>query len=170
MVYRFSSVSSKEYHLTAPDGGLAGNVTYSSWLTEAWLKTDDGELRLKQKNFWSTSLLIWQNTTCVGELTSNWKGEIIINLRQPSHLEMYRVKGRGFLNYHFILLNRDGVALATITPSFKWSKLSYEFSIETHRNDSTDNRLLLLAAHSAQHTMTILGLVLFIFFVTVVAT
>ena len=107
---------------------MACKVAYdSSFSSNASTELEASTYTIKPRNIWHMVFDISKDSVGCGELGFNWKGNMVISLFG----EGYVLKHKGVKDFKFELQGPKGQVLLTMVPTMKWSKLAYNYTIQT---------------------------------------
>jgi hypothetical protein len=87
-----------------------------------------------------------------------WKG-ILITTNFNESKKKYLLKLKGLLSNRFILIDAEENEILTVDTDFKWSKLNFDYTIETSTElDNMENKelMLLTILHCINYYLTII--------------
>lgn len=129
-----------------------GSLRYPKWYsTNAWLRLQGREFRLKKKSLWRHHAKLWEGDTERGEVRFDWRGRVGFTLGQGDTAVSFQLRRRGFLKTYFELYNQDQPLLATLHPFFRWRTFSYDAEVQWQSEQGTPFSralLLLLTGHA----------------------
>lgn len=137
-----------------------GELNYKKWYNfdaEIILK-DNQKYQLVACGVWEQKIELKQNDLKFAEFKMGWNG-IIINTYFENTESSYLLKQKGMLNYIFTLTNTKNQELVVAIPDFKWTKLNYNYNIETvaEFDHLLQNELLLFTIlHCLNYYMTVM--------------
>lgn len=158
--YRANSTNSQNFSLTL-DNKKIGELVYKKWYSfSAEILMNDGtKYQLIPKGFWESKIELKDDTKILLEFKMGWKGIIIKTLFYDKE-QTFLLKLKGLLSNKFVLVDINKEELMVAETDFKWSKLNYDYNIETtQRFDSFDNKelLLLTILHCINYYMTLIA-------------
>ncbi len=158
--YKANSTDSRNFSLTFDDQNL-GELIYKKWYSfEAEIILFDGATyQLEPVGFWNTTIELKDDTQTLLEFTMGWKG-IIIKTFFDSKEDTFLLALSGLLSSKFVLIDTNKTELMAAETAFKWSKLSFDYTIETTQQfDNFNNKALLLLTivHCINYYMTVIG-------------
>lgn len=158
--YKANATNNKNFHLVSNNKAL-GELIYKKWYSfDAEIVKPEGEsYRLEPKGFWDSKVELKDNTSTLLEFKMGWKGIIIRSLLNGRE-ETFLFKFRGLLSNRFSLLDTNNEELLVAETSFNWSKITFDYSIETTQIfDDFDNKelLLLTIVHCINYYMTMVA-------------
>ena len=137
-----------------------GELNYKKWYAfdaEIILK-DNLKYQLIANGIKEQKIELKQNDVKFAEFKMESNG-IIINTYFENNETCYLLKQKGKLNYKFILTNAQNYELVKAIPDFKWTKLNYNYNIETAEefDNLPQNELLLFTIlHCLNYYMTVM--------------
>jgi hypothetical protein len=158
--YSANSTNSQNFTL-ASDNNKIGELIYKKWYSfEAEILMADGKIyQLEPKGFWDSKIELKDGDETLLEFKMGWKGIVIKTYFDKKEMH-FLLKLKGLLSNKFILLNNENEELLVAETDFKWSKLNFDYIIETNQNlDNFDNKklLLLTVLHCINYYMTIIA-------------
>jgi len=158
--YKANSTNSQNFSLTL-DNKKIGELVYKKWysFSAEILMSDGAKYQLEPKGFWDSKIELKDDTNILLEFKMGWKGIIIKTLFYDKE-QTFLLTLKGLLSNKFVLLDTNKEELVVAETDFKWSKLNYDYNIETtQRFDSFDNKQLLLLTilHCINYYMTLIA-------------
>lgn len=155
--YKGNSINSRNFNLTF-DNLKIGELIYEKWYSfnADILLSDGAKYQLEPKGFWDYKIELKDNTNVLLEFKMGWKG-IIIKTFFDNKGDTFLLKLNGLLGSDFVLIDKDKNELMIIETDIKWTKLNYDYNIETTQNfENFDNKelLLLTLLHCVNYYMT----------------
>ena len=160
--YKANATNSHNFSLTF-DNQKVGELVYKKWYSfSAEIQLTDGSnYQLEPTGFWDSKIELKDDTQTLLEFKMGWKGIIIKTLFNDSE-EVFLLKLKGLLSNKFVLLDTNDEELMAAETSFKWSKLNFDYNIETTQVfDKFENKelLLLTILHCINYYITIVAAV-----------
>lgn len=158
--YKASSSNSRNFKLTQNEKNI-GELVYDKWYSfnaEIWME-DGSKFQLEPTGFWDSKIELKADTETLLSFSMGWKG-IIIKTFFNTNEATYLLALKGLLSSTFILFDKDNEALMAAKSDFKWSKLNFDYDIETKPtfDDLANKELLLLTVlHCINYYMTMSG-------------
>lgn len=91
---------------------------------------NDNKYSIKANNIWQTKFDIFKSNSDIGDIDYNWKGEIIIRLKNKDEITKHFIlKNKSIFNFKFELRDFLTNHLWTITPIWSWKGFKYNFAI-----------------------------------------
>ncbi len=114
---------------------VLGQLAMIGWTgCKGIVELTDTEYEIAHANFWGTRYEILKDGRNIGEMTTNWKGEILINLTDRDHQPVqFKMKYRGFFNFRFEVWVNQQFHLLTLHPESNWFKTHYR--VEVHNSN-----------------------------------
>ncbi|RYY39352.1 MAG: hypothetical protein EOO08_10940 [Chitinophagaceae bacterium] len=143
--YTAKATNSQIFNLFDINGKL-GELGYQHWYSfHAEIRMSDGrKYMLEPKGFWDAKVELKDGTRTLLEFKMGWKGIVIKSLFNGIE-DNYLLKYKGLLSNKFVLLDTNNQELLVAETSFKWTKLSFDYNIETTQAfDNLDNKELFL--------------------------
>ena len=158
--YKANATNSHNFSLTF-DNQKVGELVYKKWYSfSAEIQLTDGSnYQLEPTGFWDSKIELKDDTQTLLEFKMGWKGIIIKTLFNDSK-EVFLLKLKGLLSNKFVLLDTNDEELMAAETSFKWSKLNFDYNIETTQVfDKFENKelLLLTILHCINYYITIVA-------------
>ena len=158
--YKANATNSHNFSLTF-DNQKIGELVYKKWYSfSAEIQMTDGtKYQLEPTGFWDSKIELKDDTQTLLEFKMGWKGIIIKTLFNDSK-EVFLLKLKGLLSNKFVLLDTNDEELMAAETSFKWSKLNFDYNIETTQVfDKFENKelLLLTILHCINYYITIVA-------------
>ncbi|NUY79613.1 hypothetical protein HUK80_01800 [Flavobacterium sp. MAH-1] len=152
--YKVNSTDSRNFSLSKSDV-LIGELKYSKWYSfKAEVSLADGSIyTLEPKGFWDSKIELRKGDKTILYFEMGWKG-IVINFIESEKKYLLRLKG--LLSSKYVLVDIHDKELLAVETNFKWSKLTFDFNIETSGEfDEFDNNevLLLTTLHCINYYM-----------------
>jgi len=156
--YKVSSTASKRFILTQ-DEKTIGMLKYATWYSfKAEIVLSDDEIyNLEPAGFWDSRMEIRKNGKTMLDFEMGWRGIAFRNYNAGQE-EKYLLKLKGFLNSKYVLVDINEKELLVVNADLKWTKLDYDFVIETSSDfDKLENKelLLLTAVHSINYSIAL---------------
>ncbi len=158
--YKANATNSHNFTLRF-DYQKVGELVYKKWYSfSAEIQMTDGtKYQLEPTGFWDSKIELKDDTQTLLEFKMGWKGIIIKTLFNDSK-EVFLLKLKGLLSNKFVLLDTNDEELMAAETSFKWSKLNFDYNIETTQVfDKFENKelLLLTILHCINYYITIVA-------------
>ena len=158
--YKANATNSHNFTLRF-DYQKVGELVYKKWYSfSAEIQmTDSTKYQLEPTGFWDSKIELKDDTQTLLEFKMGWKGIIIKTLFNDSE-EVFLLKLKGLLSNKFVLLDTNDEELMAAETSFKWSKLNFDYNIETTQVfDKFENKelLLLTILHCINYYITIVA-------------
>ena len=158
--YKANATNSHNFSLTF-DNQKIGELVYKKWYSfSAEIQLTDGSnYQLEPTGFWDSKIELKDDTQTLLEFKMGWKGIIIKTLFNDSE-EVFLLKLKGLLSNKFVLLDTNDEELMVAETSFKWSKLNFDYNIETTQVfDKFEHKelLLLTILHCINYYITIVA-------------
>lgn len=158
--YKANATNSHNFTLRF-DYQKVGELVYKKWYSfSAEIQLTDGSnYQLEPTGFWDSKIELKDDTQTLLEFKMGWKGIIIKTLFNDSK-EVFLLKLKGLLSNKFVLLDTNDEELMAAETSFKWSKLNFDYNIETTQVfDKFENKelLLLTILHCINYYITIVA-------------
>jgi hypothetical protein len=141
--YKANSTNSREFSLTM-NNNIIGELKYAKWYSfkADILLADNSIYQLEPKGFWDSKIELKKDDNVLLYFEMGWKG-IVIHFNDSDKKYLLRLKSLWSSNY--ILIDTDEKELLAIETDFKWSKLNFDFNIETSNEfDNFENKEVLL--------------------------
>jgi len=143
--YKANSTNSRNFILTMDNVNI-GELKYTKWYSfnAEIVLANNSLFQLIPKGFWDSKieLLKGEKTLLVFEM--GWKG-IVIHSHLNGSEKKYLLKLKGLLSSTYILIDTAEKELLAVDANFNWSKLNFDFNLETSNEfDNFDNKELLL--------------------------
>jgi hypothetical protein len=149
MEYIISKNKKKFELFEKSDNSPISFLEYESWYSsEAKFEINKNYYRIIANNSWQTKFDVFCNHTDIGDIDYNWKGDVIIRLKNNESLTKHfilKIKSLWTSTYEL----RDYLTnqIFIIKPTFNWKSLSYDFHITQgenyHEHDNNVNETLL---------------------------
>lgn len=125
-------------------------LIYSNWFaSNAKTSYKSNNIEIKPKNFWASKFDILKNELDIGDLTFNWKGDVVIQLTNSEQTENnYLLRAKGFWKMAFELLDGNEVKILSLRPNFNWKKVGYDYEIELANNVENQEEIMELLIFS----------------------
>ena len=102
----------------------------SIFSSTAFFEFKGSKYSIKANNIWQTKFDILKSNSDIGDIDYNWKGEIIIRLKNKDEITKHFIlKNKTIFNYKFELRDFLTNHLWTITPIWSWKGFKYNFAI-----------------------------------------
>ncbi|WP_240625461.1 hypothetical protein [Spirosoma pollinicola] len=142
------------------DNEKIGELIYQKWYSFAAkiLMTNGKEYQLEPRGFWESTIELKEGEAILLEFKMGWKG-IVIKTYFDNEEKHFLLKLKGLLSNKFVLLDDNNEELMVAETDFKWSKLNFDYTIETTQNfdNFTNEKLLLLSVlHCINYYMTVI--------------
>ncbi|ADB36124.1 hypothetical protein [Spirosoma linguale] len=157
--YSANSTNSRNFILTF-DNEKLGELIYQKWYSFAAeiLMSNGKEYTLEPKGFWDSTVELKEGEVTLLKFKMGWKG-IIIKTYFDNEEKHFLLKLKGLLGNKFVLLNNENEELMAAETDFKWSKLNFDYTIETSPkfdNFSNEKLLLLTVLHCINYYITVI--------------
>jgi hypothetical protein len=157
--YKANSTNSQNFSLIL-DNQKIGELVYKKWysFSAEILMNQGAKYQLEPKGFWDSKIELRDDTKTLLEFKMGWKGIIIKTFFNETE-QTFLLSLKGLLSNKFVLLDTNKEELMVAETDFKWSKLNYDYNIETaQRFDNFDNKelLLLTILHCINYYMTLI--------------
>lgn len=125
-----SSHDSRQFTLQ-DDATNIGTLVYPKWYS----LTADIEIgglpkyKVGPKDIWGTTMELKEGDAVLVKLKINWKGNAVVHLLPTE--QKFELQQRGLLKSSFVLTDSEGNELMFLKPNFQWTKLNYDYQIET---------------------------------------
>lgn len=154
--YKVSSKESKKFELTQ-DKTIIGELRYAKWYSfQAEIELANNEVyELEPAGFWDSRIEIRNNSNTILDFEMGWKGIAFRNYTATKE-ERYLLKLKGFFSSKYALVGIDGKELVVVNADLKWTKLDYDFDLETSNDfEKFENKelLLLTVIHSINYSI-----------------
>jgi hypothetical protein len=145
-----STSATGNFELETNTGEKLLEFTYSNWFSSnARTSFQSTEIEIKPKNIWSSKFDIVKNGVDKGDISFNWKGNVIIRLENDDTSEsQYLLRAIGYWKLGFELVDEKERKIALLKPNFNWSKFSYNYEIELADGFQADTRRIELLIYS----------------------
>lgn len=143
--YKANATNCQNFNLTFENQKI-GELVYKKWysFTAEILMTGGEKFKLEPIGFWDSKIELRDDTKTILEFRMGWKG-ILIKTQLNGKEETFLLVLKGLLSNKFVLLDTDKEELMVAETDFKWSKLNFDYSIETTQSfDNFDKKELLL--------------------------
>ncbi|MDI5897795.1 hypothetical protein [Flavobacterium yafengii] len=157
--YKANSTNSKSFSLTIENTRI-GELNYTKWYSfKAEIQlADNSNYQLEPKGFWDSKIELKKAEKTLLEFKMGWKG-ILITTNFNESKKKYLLKLKGLLSNRFILIDAEENEILTVDTDFKWSKLNFDYTIETSTElDNMENKelMLLTILHCINYYLTII--------------
>lgn len=136
---------------------LVGALIYPSIFSfdaEIELPNSDRYL-IRSDGFFGTNIKVTRNHVELANLRMNWKGQIVITMHNGQE---FLFRNTGIFNYKFVIENNETEKLVQFDPCLNWSKLNYNYTVESMKPQ--DSLFLMLGLYvSNYYVASTLGLV-----------
>ncbi len=131
-------------------------VHYESiWNSNASFSLENNNYLIKASNMWQTKFDIFKNGSDIGDIDYNWKGEIIIRLKNYELMTKHFIlKCNNSFTMEFSLKDFLTNKLWSIKPQWEWKSFNYSFYItreeglEEEENNVDETELLVAAIYA----------------------
>ncbi|MFK7979755.1 MAG: hypothetical protein AB8G86_07215 [Saprospiraceae bacterium] len=90
----------------------------------------DTRYEMEHANFWGSHYNIVKDGSRIGEVTKNWKGEILIHLKDRDYQPIqFKIKYKGVLNFQFEVWVNEKYHLMTLSPKKDSAKTYYRLTV-----------------------------------------
>jgi len=131
MQFKITSTNAKGAFDVLKDEESVASFEYEDWFSSrgaAVLK--DQRFEIKPKNMWGSIFDIFDNGEDIGDITMNWKGQIVIPIKTKKAEKTYILKTTGFWNFSFVLTDENELEVLRMKPEMKWTKMHYDYAVE----------------------------------------
>lgn len=158
--YQAKSGNTLSFDITKEEQ-LIGKLTYKTWFKfNAVIETANHAIyQVEPKGFWGTTIEVKDGEQVLLKFKMNWSGGIVIQTYFNQAEKGYIFKHRGLFKESYVLIDQEGSELLIMKPHFKWSKMTYEYQIETSDTFETlSNKEILLinSLHCANYYMSMM--------------
>ena len=85
---------------------------------------------MEHANFWGSRYNIVKDGSHIGEVTKNWKGEMLIHLKDKDYQPIqFKMKYKGIFNFQFDVWVNEKYHLMTLYPEKDSSKTYYRLTV-----------------------------------------
>tara|TARA_Y100001968_G_scaffold331648_1_gene386983 strand:- start:2563 stop:3066 length:504 start_codon:yes stop_codon:yes gene_type:complete len=99
------------------------------------------KISIKPKNIWCSKFDIYKNEEDVGDIISNWQGNIIIRNSFKGETEKsYLLEAKGFWKQKFELINESKKLILVMEP--KMRSPGFDYKIDTSNNTLSEDELI----------------------------
>ena len=143
--YKANATNSQNFNLTTGEQKI-GELIYTKWYSFAAqiLMNDGSTYQLEPKGFWDSTIELKKEDRVLLEFKMGWKG-IVIKTFFDNKEANFLLKLNGLLSSKFVLIDTDRRELVGAETNFKWTKLNFDYTIETsHEFDAFENKELLI--------------------------
>ena len=123
-------VRAKNYKTTIVEKGnqeVLFQLNHLGWTgCKATAQLPNTQYLMEHANFWGTRYKIVKDSKRIGELRTNWKGEILFHLKDKDYQPIkFKMKYKGFFNFCFEVWVNETHHLMTLYPESNWFKTNY---------------------------------------------
>lgn len=143
---RIESKSAKgDFQLISGRKVLA-TLKYENWFSsKASAEIEGSNLKIQPNNIWFSRFIIYRNEVEIGDLVFNWKGEMIVSIKDLNNKKhQYLIKAKGVWKLRFEVIDGRENQLCVLSPKGQWTKLNYDYDIESQRSLSNKDHTELL--------------------------
>ena len=118
-------------------------LKYENWFSsKARTNYNKDEISIKPQNIWCSKFDIYKNEKDVGDIISNWQGNIIIRNSFKGEIEKsYLLEAKGyFKKLKFELINESKKLILVMEP--KMRAPGFDYKIETSNNTLSEDELI----------------------------
>ena len=121
-------------------------LTYSNWFaSNAQTSFNSINIEIKPKNIWQNKFDILKNGIDKGDISFNWKGNVIIKLENENKVQnQYLLKAIGFWKLGFELIDEKENKILSLKPNFNWKKVNYNYEVELNNQEDCKESIELL--------------------------
>ena len=121
-------------------------LTYSNWFaSNALTSFDSNNIEIKPKNIWQSKFDIIKDGIDKGDISFNWKGNVIIKLENENKVQnQYLLKAIGFWKLGFELIDEKENKILSLKPNFNWKKVNYNYEVELNNQEDCKESIELL--------------------------
>jgi len=118
-------------------------LKYENWFSsKARTIYNKDEISIKPQNIWCSKFDIYKNDKDVGDIISNWQGNIIIRNSFKGEIEKsYLLKAKGFWKHKFELIDESENLILVMEPKMS-STSGYDYKIETANNTLNEDQFI----------------------------
>lgn len=136
-----------------------GELIYTRWYSfSAEINLfNKKKYKLDPKDFWQSKIELKDGTNVLLEFKMGWNG-IIIKTFFDKQEKSYLLKSKGILSSTFLLLDTQNNEVLAAEPNFRWTKLSYDYTIETTQifDDFKEKELIIFTTlHCINYYMSV---------------
>ncbi|MDO1514446.1 aminotransferase [Maribacter confluentis] len=116
-------------------------LEYTNWFSgKARTIINGNHIEIKPKNIWTSKVDISKNGHVIGDITFNLKGYMVIRMEHIPGKEInYVLKNKAVFKLRFELFDEFNKHQLTMKSVNSWSKLNYDYNIETGNYVSSIN-------------------------------
>lgn len=136
---------------------LIGMLIYPSIFSfDAEIKLPNSDHYLiRSDGFFGTNIKVTNDHVELANLRMNWKGQIVITMHNGQE---FLFRNTGIFNNKFVIENYETEKLVQFDPCLNWSKLNYNYTVESMKPQ--DSLFLLLGLYASNYYVaSTLGLV-----------
>ncbi|MDD7885483.1 aminotransferase [Flavivirga sp. 57AJ16] len=145
-----STSSTGNFEIKNNDNNRLLELIYSNWFSSnAKTVFNSNNIEIKPKNIWASKFDIITNGSDKGDISFNWKGNIIIRLENKNKTDnQFLLKAIGLWKLGFELLDQKENKILFLKPNFKWTKFSYDYEVLLEDNIVPNNEIIELLIYS----------------------
>lgn len=128
-------------HSTSPKGNFALDdeehhelfkLKYENWFSsKANAQTSEHQYIIKSRNIWWTKFDVFREGRDIGDLSFNWKGNVVIRLLDKRNMQrVFILRGKGIWGAMVQLVDENSKQIFSLKPDFKWSKFNYSYELD----------------------------------------
>ena len=125
-------ISKGRDYILKEQASTLGLLKFPKWYSQnAIIELDKRQIEIKKNSMWSNSFQILERNAPIGCIKSNWKGILIIELKdQNRRLKTFRFKSKGVFKMNFQLFDERQKHLLTFHQTRSWKKMKSDYQIE----------------------------------------
>ena len=131
-------------------------VEYESLMSyDVKFEIDGDFYKIKAHNMWQTKFDVFKNNKDIGDIDSNWKGEIILRLKNNDDLtKHFQFKLESVWKFIYSIHDYLTNHLYRLEPVYNWKKFRYDFYItegehkNEHENDVDEQVLIVMGFYA----------------------
>ncbi|MFA7446230.1 MAG: hypothetical protein WCY89_09805 [Flavobacteriaceae bacterium] len=130
-----------------------GKLTYESLFSfKAHLQVENNTYKIAPKGLFSTQISVSQNDTEIASMKITFHGGIALTFANGKE---FILKAKGVFHANYILEDENQQQLLVLHPDFKWTKLSYNYSVSY--DQPQDPLLVLLTTYAANYYIAVMS-------------
>jgi hypothetical protein len=148
------------FQLSDLEGRFMGKLEYEKWGSQkASGTTQYAEFfDFKPVGFWQSQISVRRDGNEIASLKTNWKGNIIIDIKGNDIEQDYLLKTVGFWKTHFTLQDRFSNDIIALKPHIKWNSGHYDYEVDINPDfqNQADETLILIAVYCSNYVLAMM--------------
>ncbi|WP_421877959.1 hypothetical protein [Marinoscillum sp.] len=138
-------ISKKRTYVLSKGNKPLGVLKFPKWYSSnAIIELRHEKIEVKQKGFWGTSFEIKKNGLTIGTITSNWKSQLKIQLKDLNKRNReFMLKAKGVFKIHYDITDEQKKTVFTLHTISSWTKFKNDYEVQENMLPGELNATLL---------------------------